>query len=167
MVEDTSRNPEADTFHYIQLLLEALSKMDRLDVAANAVEHRLPVELFRIVDRCNNEVDQRHPSTIRGARDRHAKSDPTTGNSARTAVLKDLLWTLYARFEAIAEGHRVMHDVVLGITRRDGLRDVYALTKGFKELWNLYQSEVSLQEFHASATKYFSLTDAVDSLSSA
>jgi exocyst complex component 4 len=54
-----------------------------------------------------------------------------------------LMWTLYARFEAIAESHRVVHDVVAGIVRRENRAASSAtLTRGFKELWKLYQSEM-------------------------
>ena len=38
MQEDPGRNPEADTFYYIQLLLESLHKMKRLEVAVDAIE---------------------------------------------------------------------------------------------------------------------------------
>ncbi|KAF2087512.1 hypothetical protein K490DRAFT_41238 [Saccharata proteae CBS 121410] len=144
MTDDASRNPEADTFHYIQMILEALNKLGRLDVAVHTIEQRLPVELFRIVERSNNEVTQRHPSIVRGyaGKPRGKGGKLYESDETRTALLNDLLWTLYARFEAIAEGHRVVHDVVRGITIRDGLSDAATLTGGFKELWKLYQSEM-------------------------
>lgn len=145
MTDDSTRNPEADTFSYIQLLVESLNKMDRLDIAVDAVEQRLPVELFKVVEKSNNEVAQRHPSILRAyANQRTAKSYKGADNDElRTALLNDLLWTLYARFEAIAESHRVVHDVVSGIVRREGLRESSgALTRGFKGLWELYQNEV-------------------------
>ena len=47
MQEDTSRNPEADTFYYIQLLIESLNKMDRLELAADKIEERLPVRALQ------------------------------------------------------------------------------------------------------------------------
>ncbi|KAK7710967.1 exocyst subunit [Botryosphaeria dothidea] len=144
LVDDASRNPEADTFHYIQVILEALEKMGRLDLAIESIIQRLPVELFRVVERSNTEVSQRHPSLVRayaskgsGKNGRSYESDET-----RATLLNDLLWTLYAKFEAIAESHRVVHDVVAGISKRDGLRDVAVLTSSFKELWKLYQSEM-------------------------
>ncbi|KAK5170835.1 hypothetical protein LTR04_003094 [Oleoguttula sp. CCFEE 6159] len=142
MTEDASRNPEADTFHYIQLIVESLNKMSRLDVAVESIEQRLPVELFRVVDRSSIEVDQRHPSTLRGyATNRQGKLDISYDrDDPRTAILSDMLWTLYAKFEAIAEGHRVLHDVIAGIVKREGLSN--ALMGGFKELWKLYQSEI-------------------------
>lgn len=145
LVDDASRNPEADTFHYIQVILEALNKMSRLDIAIESVIQRLPVELFRVVERSNTEVAQRHPSLVRGfASKGGAKTSRSyESDETRTTLLNDLLWTLYARFEAIAESHRIVHDVVAGISKRDGLRDVGMLTSTFRELWKLYQSEVS------------------------
>lgn len=146
MTDDTIHNPEADTFQYMRLIIESLNKMNRLDIAVDKIEQRLPVELFRVVDKSNNEVAQRHPSILRAYASK--KGGPTKSaiesDEIRTTLLNDLLWTLYARFEAIAEGHRAVHDVVAGIVRREGLRDSssVALTRGFKELWKLYQSEV-------------------------
>jgi exocyst complex component 4 len=147
MTDDSPRNPEADTFYYIQLLIEALNKMGRLDIAVDTVEQRLPVELFKVVEKSNNEVGQRHPSVLRAYGSRKSAKTNTSADSdeLRTGLLNDLLWTLYARFEAIAESHRVVHDVIAGIVRREGIRDSSStgLTRGFKELWKLYQSEVS------------------------
>lgn len=146
MTDDSPRNPEADTFQYVQLVVESLNKMNRLEIAVDTIEQRLPVELFKVVEKSNNEVAQRHPSILRAyAAKKDAKSNVSAENDdIRTGVLNDLLWTLYARFEAIAESHRVVHDVVVGIVRREGIRNSSsaALTRGFKELWKLYQSEV-------------------------
>jgi Xaa-Pro aminopeptidase len=57
-------------------------------------------------------------------------------------VLSEFLWALYAKFEAIAEGHRILHDVVAAIVEREGLIKTETLSGGFKELWKLLQSEV-------------------------
>jgi exocyst complex component 4 len=145
MTDDSTHNPEADTFQYIRLVIEALNKMDRLDLAVDTIEQRLPVELFKVVDKSNNEVAQRHPSILRAYTSTKGGKPKTEVESEdiRTTLLNDLLWTLYARFEAIAESHRVVHDVVAGIVRREGRTSSNAtLTRGFKELWKLYQSEV-------------------------
>jgi exocyst complex component 4 len=147
MTDDSAHNPEADTFQYIRLVIEALNKMDRLDLAVDTIEQRLPVELFKIVDKSNNEVAQRHPSILRAyASKKGGKAKTKTeieSEDIRTTLLNDLMWTLYARFEAIAESHRVVHDVVSGIIRRENrASSSAALTRGFKELWKLYQSEV-------------------------
>ena len=63
-----------------------------------------------------------------------------------------MLSSLYARFEAIAEGHRVLHEVILKITKRQSSRDT-SLLRSFNELWKLYQSEIrSLLHDHLSSS---------------
>lgn len=145
LTEDASRNPEADTFHYVHVLIEALNRMGNLEVVVDRIEQRLPVELFSVVDKTSAEIAARYRTNAAG----FSSSDgPTTDlssllNSGRGHVLSEFLWNLYAKFEAIAEGHRVIHDVVSGIAEREGIKKPGSLTGGFKELWKLYQSEVS------------------------
>ncbi|KAI9890235.1 MAG: hypothetical protein M1814_004397 [Vezdaea aestivalis] len=143
MIEDASRNPEADSFYYIQLLVESLNKTGGLETAVQSIHDRLPIELHELVDRTNQEVDGRHPSTLRGStRQNRNKLDLILkNNDIRANVIHDLLWTLYAKFEAIAEGHRVLHDVVTGILKREKIRKL-SLTEGFRELWKIYQNEI-------------------------
>ncbi|KAE8553102.1 hypothetical protein EYB25_004481 [Talaromyces marneffei] len=142
MIEDSSRNPEADTFHYISLIIEALNRMGNLDIAVDRIEQRLPVELFAVVDKTSAEVDARHPNLARTLLSQDNKSGlPTEINEQRGPVLTEFLWNLYAKFEAIAEGHRVIHDVIVGIIHRERLGKT-TLADGFKELWKLYQSEI-------------------------
>ena len=145
MTDDTSRNLEADSFHYMQMIIEALNKMGHLDIAVDRMIQRLPVELFIVVDRTDSEVDHRHPSHARGHKkpEKHFLVDLSPGQGdGSSSVLSDLLWTLFSKFQAIAEGHRVVHDVITGIIRREGLLHAESLTYTFKELWKLYQSEV-------------------------
>ena len=143
MIEDPTRNPEADTFYYIELLVESLNKLGRLESAVNSIKHRLPVELFGIVTETNSEVDQKHPSSLRGGfSGSHGNQAFGKENGIRADVIHDLLWTLYAKFEAIAEGHRVFHDVVTAIVEREGVRHSNMLLGSFRELWNLYQNEI-------------------------
>jgi hypothetical protein len=116
--------------------------MGNLEVAVHRIEQRLPVELFAVVDKTNAEVDNRHPNLARGLLLRDSKTGlPTEINEERGHVLTEFLWNLYAKFEAIAEGHRVVHDVIMGIVEREDHHGDN-LANGFKELWKLYQSEV-------------------------
>lgn len=146
LVDDASRNPEADTFYYIQLIIEALYKMDQLEVAVDRIEQRLPVELYAVVDKTSAEVDARYPEHTRNAPKDGRKQNVKYGiDEDRGFVLSEFLWSLFAKFEAIAESHRVIHDVVTGIVEREGIRQSESsLTGGFKELWKLYQSEVGI-----------------------
>ena len=124
----------------------------------------MPDELFKVVDKSNNEVAQRHPSVLRAYANRKGQKSGNDNDNEelRTGLLNDLLWTLYARFEAIAESHRVVHDVTTGIVRRQGTRDPSGspLTRGFRELWKLYQSEAS----SVRANRLKLLTILIDSL---
>ncbi|KAM5459430.1 exocyst subunit [Microsporum canis] len=138
-VEDVSRNPESDTFYYIHLVLEALHKMGNLDVVVDRIEQRLPVELYSVVDKTGAEVNNRHPDIQKGARIPGTVPDPT---SERGPLLSEFLWNLYAKFETIAEGHRVLYEVINGIVKRDKLPNEIHLTSSFQELWKLYQSEM-------------------------
>lgn len=130
------------------MLIESLNKLGRLDVAVDRIEQRLPIELFAIVDKTNKEVDQHHPGHLREYHQNETGifDFDVYSNSSRSHVLLDLLWTLYSKLEAIAEGHRAVHDVLTGIVEREGLRYADSLTGGFKELWKLYQSEVGVLE---------------------
>ncbi|PGH18258.1 hypothetical protein AJ79_00597 [Helicocarpus griseus UAMH5409] len=144
VTEDASRNPEADTFHYIRVIIEALNKMGNLEVAVDRIDQRLPVELFGVVDKMSAEVAARHPKHRRNAHSGDSKvpNIPTELGGEHGYVLSEFMWNLYAKFEAIAEGHRVVHDVVAGIVEREDIRKAGSLTSGFKELWKLYQSEI-------------------------
>ncbi|KAL5911223.1 exocyst subunit [Pyricularia oryzae] len=142
--EDPARNPEADTFYYISLVTESLNKLGRLETAMDTLKQRLPVELFAIVNETVNEVDQKHPSSLRGGSSSsnglHVYGSRET--QLRAEVIYDLLWTLYGKFEAIAEGQRVLHEYIKALIRREGAGNNSALLGSFKELWNLYQNEI-------------------------
>ncbi|KAJ2899985.1 putative sec8 exocyst complex component specific domain-containing protein [Zalerion maritima] len=147
VTEDPSKNPEADTFYYIGLLVEALNKLGRLETAVDTLKQRLPVELFAIVNDTVLDMDQKYPASMRGSsstgarRRPHAHFDDRETQMKRT-VINDLLGTLYAKFEAIAEGHRVFHESIKALIRREGQGNNTALLGSFKELWNLYRSEL-------------------------
>ncbi|CAK7272361.1 exocyst subunit [Sporothrix epigloea] len=198
--EDPARNPEGDTFYYITLLVESLNKLGRLEAAVDQLKQRLPVELFTVVHETVNEIDQKHPSSLRGGSNTSGSynaqggtqsggargidgadgggggyvgrggagsgpgsafsslSSSTAAASAaartgshiygsretqmRADVINDLLRTLYGKFEAIAEGHRIFHEYIKALIRREGAGNNSALLGSFKELWNLYQNEI-------------------------
>ncbi|KAL1895180.1 exocyst subunit [Sporothrix stenoceras] len=196
VLEDPARNPEGDTFYYITLVVESLNKLGRLEAAVDQLKQRLPVELFSVVHETVNEIDQKHPSSLRGGSSSGTGSylarggggegsgagangdannassggagagagGPSSSSAAasgaaaaasaglhiygsretqmRADVIYDLLWTLYGKFEAIAEGHRIFHEYIKALIRREGAGNNSALLGSFKELWNLYQNEI-------------------------
>lgn len=143
MVEDASKNPEADTFYYIHMILEALSKLGQLGEAISRIEQRMPMELYKVVEKTNHDIDSKYPSHLRGQLNKaNRKVMSLHVNDGRAQVLSDFLWTLYSKFEAIAESHRVLHEVVAGIALRENMSKPERYTTGFKELWKLYQMEM-------------------------
>lgn len=148
MIEETTGNPEADNFHYIHLLLESLNKIGRLNLTVESIEQRMPTELFRLVERTSTEVEQRYRDVIRPRHNHKVKNKLDTGDDeTRQAIISDFLSTLYSKFEAIAEGHRVVYDVITGISNREHITDKASLAGGFGELWKLYQNQVSQNDF--------------------
>ena len=139
--DSAGKNPESNSFEFMHVVIESLSKLGRLEFAVECLNQRLPVELFAVVDRTNREVELRHPSAVRNKHDlRKPKLLGPTGDGSRKTVLDDLLWTLFSKFEAIAESHRAVHDVIIGIADREGLRNRKILGSGFSEMWKLFQS---------------------------
>lgn len=143
LTDDASKNPESDSFQYIRTLVESLHRLGRMEDAVEAMEHRLPVELYRVLERTSAEIQQRHPSA---GREHWKNNSQGFGVSmdplVRDAILNDLLGTLYGRFEAIAESYRAFYEVAEGICRRDEQYDTTRMTRSFRELWKLYQSEI-------------------------
>ena len=143
MVEDPSKNPEADTFYYIHMILESLNKLGQLEEAVSRIEQRMPMELYKVVEKTNHDVDTKYPSHLRGQLNKaNRKAISLQTNDGKTQVLSDFLWTLYSKFEAIAESHRVLHEVVGGIAVREKVTKPEKYTTGFKELWKLFQLEM-------------------------
>ncbi|KAL2268674.1 hypothetical protein VTJ83DRAFT_3520 [Remersonia thermophila] len=144
VAEDPHKNPEADTFSYITLIVESLNRLGRLEAAVDTLRNRMPVELFAVVNETIDDIDQKHPSSLRGgsggSHGLHIYGQRET--RMRADVIYDLLWTLYGKFEAIAEGHRVFHEAIKALIRREGAGNNIALLGSFKELWNLYQNEI-------------------------
>ncbi|KAK0551280.1 exocyst subunit [Tilletia horrida] len=54
------KNPEMDSFLYIEMILESLAKLGNLGFALEVVTQRLPIELHALVDTTIEQVDQRN-----------------------------------------------------------------------------------------------------------
>lgn len=54
------QNPEADSFLYIEMLLESLARLGKLRLALDIVAQRLPIELHQLVEATIDEVDERN-----------------------------------------------------------------------------------------------------------
>ncbi|PWN54385.1 hypothetical protein IE53DRAFT_323094 [Violaceomyces palustris] len=57
---DFEQNPEADSFLYIEMLLESLARLGKLGLALEIVSQRLTIEVHQLVDATIDEVDARN-----------------------------------------------------------------------------------------------------------
>lgn len=126
---DERKNPEADSFYYIRLIVETCFKMNRLPNLLDLIFQNLPLELHKLIEKTIVEVRQRFPklkdqndsskSKVNLFLEDDSESLVISSNSdGRLIVLKDLIWTLYSKLLAVLQGHRVIYEVVEGIAKR-------------------------------------------------
>jgi len=56
---DSSRNPESDSFHYMEMLLEGLAVLGKLGSGLDTIAQRLPIEIYSLVEATIDEVNDR------------------------------------------------------------------------------------------------------------
>jgi len=136
-----SRDPEIDSFAYIEMLLEALAVLGKLVGALDIVIQRMPTEIFALVDSLVNEVSERSEFLRLTARNGAATLVSAGSSSASKYIyierrpvehiasslrltaleasaketdretLRDLFWTLYSKLNAVLQGFRVTYEV--------------------------------------------------------
>lgn len=142
-------NPEADSFIYIENLLESLAVLGQLGSALDSIAQRLPGEIFNLVEGTLDEVEERVDFVKRkslvslgGTLPRSegvyllvpgssapvlpiigVKNSLPVSSTLRLSALeslsrrvdhetlKDLFWTLYSKFLAVAQSLRVVTEV--------------------------------------------------------
>lgn len=128
-------NPEADSFVYVEHLLEALAVLGRLGWALDALAQRESVEIFSLFDSTIEEVEERTTDRRRQAMtnfmptsavflppppssaDNGDDSDETLAVATAgkldedAETLRDLFWTLYSKLDAVLQGFRVTSEV--------------------------------------------------------
>ncbi|KAI9101019.1 Sec8 exocyst complex component-specific domain-containing protein [Phlyctochytrium arcticum] len=146
--EDLETNPEADSYQYIQSLLESLAHLGRLGQAMEVIRERLPVELYYVVERTVQEVDHRFGKLSASATDaasqRVGNGGPnllgTDVRNVEVRLLLEFLWELFLKLEAIVQGHRFLQAVALRISKKSGLQ-----TEGWytiRDVWFTAQNEL-------------------------
>ncbi|RXW22590.1 hypothetical protein EST38_g3261 [Candolleomyces aberdarensis] len=171
----TNGNPESDSFAYMETLLESLAVLGKLGSALDSIAQRLPGEVYNLVDSTLDEIEERaefgRRRSLLSVNGGLGRSDGiyAEGNmvdskgklpasSLRLAalesssrrvdheVLKDLFWTLYSKFDAVAQGLRVISEVANRIGSRRDYRDSSESKPGslfpLTEVWAPVQAEV-------------------------
>ncbi|KAJ3350234.1 hypothetical protein HDU83_009804 [Entophlyctis luteolus] len=116
-LEDLESNPELDSYKYIKTIIQSLKMIGRLPEAVNIIRDRISLEFYHTVERTIQEVDQRlfrRKSNFAHMETSHSNAFDLIGLSNRLQdahILRELLCTLFEKFELIIEGH----EFVLGI----------------------------------------------------
>ena len=143
-------NPEADSFAYMETLLESLAVLGKLGNALDSVAQRVPGETFTLVETTLAEVEERADFgrrrsmfslnanmgrsegayvfstnfTLPAIATTRTKGPPFKSSTLRLTaleslakrldheILMDLFWTLYSKLDAVAQGFRVVAEVV-------------------------------------------------------
>ena len=90
-VEDAVENPEADSKHYMNVVLEALLVLKKLTPAVRAIIDRLTVELRGIIDDCIRKETN--------------ANDGQQGTIDPTVALKNTLEMIFERFLRVLRNH--------------------------------------------------------------
>ncbi|CAO3607525.1 unnamed protein product [Mucor fragilis] len=125
LAEDADKNPETDSYYYMEIIMEALLVLGDIPAALETIQERLPVEIHSLVDKTISEVEQRHLNQWNTSRKKDKNADDNdiycldkANSEVKNEVLKDLLWTLYSKLEAVLGGHRFVESCARRIKKR-------------------------------------------------
>jgi len=140
-------NPEADSFAYMETLLESLAVLGKLGNALDNIAQRVAGEIFTLVETTLGEVEERAEFgrrrsmyanmggsegayvfntnlTLPAIATTRTQGPPFKSSTLRLTaleslakrldheILMDLFWTLYSKLDAVAQGFRVVTEVV-------------------------------------------------------
>ncbi|KAI8579746.1 hypothetical protein K450DRAFT_271588 [Umbelopsis ramanniana AG] len=156
IIENFDQNPEQNSYTYIETLMESLATLGKVQETLEAVLNRLPLEIYALVDKTIAQVEERHLHQVEVPITKQQRS--STGhelvysldkadNEAQNEILKDFLWTLYSKLEAVLRGHRVLEDSARKIQARqkaaaEGATREEFTVYHFHEIWQPVQSEI-------------------------
>ncbi|KAI8380409.1 Sec8 exocyst complex component-specific domain-containing protein [Blakeslea trispora] len=169
LAEDPDKNPETDSYYYIEIIAEALLVLGEIPTAIESMQERLSVEIHTMVDRTIAEVESRHSNAKLFQRKNNNTNDESdmycldkANSESKNEILKDLLWTLYSKLEAVLRGHRFLETCFRRIQKRIELAKANSEEVGvgtdfkvyhFHEIWRPVQTEIRsiLQDYLTSS----------------
>ncbi|ORZ31982.1 Sec8 exocyst complex component-specific domain-domain-containing protein [Catenaria anguillulae PL171] len=130
-------NPEADSLGFITLCLEALTRLGMLAPGLAEIRQRMNKELFVMIEKCITEANEAYvasqyappaaaassPSGRGGGglvfaiADKHLLRD-VRAKEARFEALRKLVTTVFAKLDAVMEGHKLTCNMVDAMSRR-------------------------------------------------
>ncbi|SJX62766.1 related to SEC8-protein transport protein [Sporisorium reilianum f. sp. reilianum] len=124
------QNPEADSFLYIEMLLESLSRLGKLGTALDIVSQRLAMEIHQLVDATIDEVDARNEPLRRFSVALRPESVLLASSSALARSFTESMRTSRSSFNISTRPASTMLRISAGETlalQRDGetMRDLF------------------------------------------
>ncbi|KAJ2783327.1 exocyst subunit [Coemansia javaensis] len=129
---DDEANAEADSFAYVEMLLESLATLDTISEAMQEIKSSVSLELSRLIDSIVGEVEERNRVLVGRSRlagqggsggggggGADAGDDALRAQDADREVLSDFARILFARLESVLEYHDYVLDVVHHLDRND------------------------------------------------
>ncbi|KAJ1998247.1 exocyst subunit, partial [Coemansia thaxteri] len=111
-------NPEADSFSYVEMLIESLVALDNTNEAMQEIKSSINLELARLIDGVINEVEERNKALIVKSKVSDQQDD-VLAQDTEHEVLFDFTRILFARLETVLEYHDYVLDVVRSLDRRE------------------------------------------------
>ena len=140
-----AQHPEVDSFQYIRVIIEALYAVGKLPYSLDLMIQRLPIEVHQTVERTIGEVRNRHRDAVTTL----TPLDPLAADveDNHHEPLRDLLWTLFSKWDALLQSHRLLYDTVIQLQDRSivdkrGTVQNSALNYDFSDIWKPLESEL-------------------------
>ncbi|CAO3612442.1 unnamed protein product [Cunninghamella echinulata] len=154
LIEDLDKNPETDSYYYMEIILESLAVLGDIPAAMETIQDRLPLEIHALFEKTIKQVESRHAiQHTSSSHDQYKKDEESdiysldkANTDSRNEILKDLLWTLYSKMEAILRGYRFIETCArrakkrLNESNNDSFSDYHIYH--FHEVWKPIQSEL-------------------------
>ncbi|KAI8878211.1 hypothetical protein K501DRAFT_196399 [Backusella circina FSU 941] len=152
LAEDPDKDPETDSYYYMEIIMESLCVLNEIPTALETIKERLAVEIHQLVDKTIGEVEERnHDRSMMTSLPREKNKDENdiycldkANSETKNEILKDFLWTLYSKLEAVLRGHRFVETCARRVKKVVVLRA--SLSKlnvyHFHEIWRPVQQEI-------------------------
>ncbi|ORX58842.1 hypothetical protein DM01DRAFT_1333460 [Hesseltinella vesiculosa] len=153
LAEDIDKNPETDSYYYMEIILEALAALGQVPEALETLQERLPLEMHSLFEKTIKQVETRHVLQSGHSNADQNKNDEDVdiycldkaNSDERNEILKDLLWTLFSKVEAVLRAYRFIetcsHRTRSRLTKANDEDEAFKIYH-FHEIWRPVQTEI-------------------------
>ncbi|QSL65158.1 hypothetical protein MERGE_002463 [Pneumocystis wakefieldiae] len=143
-------NPEVDSEEYIRILTKALYLLDVFPDAIDIIIQRLPMEIYQLIDKTINEVEQRNLNLLQNIFPKQKSLNiidtDFSEDVMKYEILKDFFWTLYSKLVAVLNGYNIMYIYISDLSSSQS-EENEGITAGlasfnFLKIWKPIKSEI-------------------------